>query len=191
MTYPERTALPTDFESLMRELHCRAAEQRQPVNGTFELTERCNLACRMCYVCQSPGDSMLRAKELSTVAWLELTRQAIDNGMVFLLLTGGEIFLRADFFELYSPLTRLALVLTLFTNGTLITDSIAARLADAPPSRTEITLYGATTSKYESITGVPGSYYRCCKGIEALLKHNIQLDLKAIITKQNVEEITL
>ena len=181
--------LPTDYGPLVRELQRCAAAQRQPVNGTFELTERCNLACRMCYVCQSSNDAARRAKELSMGEWLDLSRQAVDNGMVFLLLTGGEVFVRHDFFELYTPLTRMGLILTLFTNGTLITDAVAARLAEAPPSRTEITLYGATAATYEAITGVPGSYARCCAGIEALVKRRVPLGLKTTVTRQNVAEL--
>jgi MoaA/NifB/PqqE/SkfB family radical SAM enzyme len=182
-------ALPTDYGLLVHELHHRAAALRQPVNGTFELTERCNLACRMCYVCQASSDAALRAKELPAAAWLSLARQAVDNGMVFLLLTGGEVFLRPDFFQIYEPLTQLGLVLTLFTNGTLITEAVAERLAKAPPSRTEITLYGATSATYEAITGVPGSYARCCAGIESLVKHQVPLGLKTTITRQNVGEL--
>lgn len=182
-------ALPTDYGPLVRELHRRAAARRQPVNCTFELTERCNLACRMCYVRQVSGDAARRDKELSAAAWLELARQAVDNGMVFLLLTGGEIFLRPDFFQIYEPLTRIGLILTLFTNGTLITEAWAARLAEAPPSRTEITLYGATAATYEAVTSVPGSYARCCASIEELVKHRVPLGLKSTITRQNVGEL--
>lgn len=182
-------ALPTDYGPLVRELQRRAAAERQPVNGTFELTERCNLGCRMCYVCQSAGDVARKARELSASQWLDLAHQAVDNGMVFLLLTGGEVLLRPDFFELYTPLTRMGLILTLFTNGTLITDALAARLADAPPSRTEITIYGATTATYEAVTGVPGSYARCCAGIEALVKRRVPLGLKTTVTRQNVDEL--
>ncbi len=183
------TTLPTDYGPLVRELHRRAAASRQPVNGTFELTERCNLACRMCYVRQSAGDAARRAGELSAAQWLELARAAVDNGVVFLLLTGGEVFLRPDFFEIYTPLTRLGLILTLFTSGTLITEALAARLAEAPPSRTEITLYGATAETYEAVTGVPGSYARCCAGIEALVKHRVPLGLKSTLTRRNVGEL--
>lgn len=183
------SGLPTAYVPLMRELHKRSAEQRRPINGTFELTERCNLACRMCYVRQPAVDDGLRAKELSSTQWLDLTRAAVDNGMLFLLLTGGEVFLRPDFFEIYVPLTRMGLMLTLFTNGTLVTESIAARLAEAPPSRTKITLYGATASTYEAVTGVPGSFARCCAGIEALLKRDIPLGLRTTLTGRNVGEL--
>jgi len=182
-------ALPDDYSPLMTELQSRAAKQRQPVNGTFELTKRCNLACRMCYVRHDASDKAQRSWELSAHDWLALAREAMDKGMVFLLLTGGEVFLRPDFFEIYEPLSRMGLVLTLFTNGTLITEPIAARLAQAPPSRTEITLYGATTATYEAVTGVLGSFARCCAGIEALIKYRVPLGLKTTITRQNVGEL--
>ena len=181
--------LPPNYARLMSELYRRAVANRQPASGTFELTERCNSACSMCYVCQAPGDAVRRSKELPAAAWVELARQAADCGMVFLLLTGGEVFLRPDFFELYTPLTRIGLEITLFTNGTLITEGVAARLAEAPPGRTEITMYGASAATFEAVTGARGSYARCWAGIEALVKHQVPLSLKTTVTRQNVSEL--
>jgi len=183
------TTLPAGYGPLVRELQRRAAAIRQPVTGAFELTERCNLSCRMCYVRHSAHDVARRQKELSASQWLTLAQDAVDSGMVFLLLTGGEVFLRPDFFEIYTPLTRLGLMLTLFTNGTLVIDRIAQRLAETPPSLTQITLYGATAATYEAVTGVPGAYERCCAGIEALLKHRVRLELKTTITRRNAGEL--
>ncbi len=183
------TETPPDYGSLMREMLRRAALDRQPAHGAFELTSRCNLSCRMCYVRHPAADRQQAARELPAYAWLELARQAVDNGLVFLLITGGEVLVRRDFFEIYEPLTRMGLVLALFSNGTLITKDIAARLAQAPPSRTEITLYGATAKTCEAVTGVPGSFAACCAGIEALLAHHIPLGLKTTLTRQNVGEL--
>jgi len=183
------TTLPTGYGSLVRELQRRAAAIHQPVNGAFELTERCNLSCQMCYVRHCAHDVAKRQKELSASEWLTLAQDAADNGMVFLLLTGGEVFLRRDFFEIYTPLTRLGLMLTLFTNGTLVSDRIAQRLAENPPSLTQITLYGGTAATYEAVTGVSGAYARCCAGIEALLKHRVRLELKTTITRRNAGEL--
>ena len=183
------SAPPLEYGTLVRDLLGRAAAVRQPAHGTFELTGRCNLSCRMCYVRQAAGDRAAITAELSASAWLELARRAVDNGLVFLLLTGGEIFLRRDFFEIYEPLTRLGLILALFTNGTLITPDVAARLSEAPPSRTEITLYGATAATFEAVTGVRGSYAACVAGIEALLARRVPLGLKATLTRRNAGEL--
>ncbi len=178
-----------EYGQLVTGILKRAAIDRQPAHGVFELTSRCNLACRMCYVRHPAGDRVKAAEELPASAWLDLARQAVDHGLVFLLLTGGEVLLRSDFFEIYEPLTRMGLVLALFTNGTLITKDIAARLAQAPPSRTEITIYGATAKTCEAVTGRKGSFAACRAGIEALVSHRIPLGLKTTITRQNVGEL--
>ncbi|MBC8507963.1 MAG: radical SAM protein, partial [Chloroflexi bacterium] len=92
-----------DYSKIMGEILLKAAHKKQPVSGTFELTERCNMACQMCYVNHSADDLLIRNKELSAGDWLSLASEAIGSGMVFLLLTGGEIFLRQDFFGIYEP----------------------------------------------------------------------------------------
>lgn len=181
--------LPAKYGPLIQELLRRASHIRQPASGVFEITERCNLSCEMCYMRQSARDEAMRAKELSAAQWLALAEDAANNGMVFLLLTGGEVFLRSDFFEIYTPLTKMGLVLTLFTNGTLVSGRVAERLAEAPPSLVQITLYGATSATYEAVTGVSGAYSLCCAGIEALLKQRIRLELKTTVTRHNFNEV--
>ncbi|MBV5330438.1 MAG: radical SAM protein [Chlorobium sp.] len=143
----------------------------------------------MCYVRQPQFDKKLRGDELSVAQWLELASAAKEHGMVFLLLTGGEVFLRPDFFDIYTPLTSMGFILMLYTNGTLINESVAEKLAVTPPSQTEITLYGATAATYDAVTGVSGSYQRCVAGIELLIKKRIPLRLKSTLTKRNVGEL--
>jgi radical SAM protein with 4Fe4S-binding SPASM domain len=166
----------------------QAADAGQPVNGTFELTSRCNLGCKMCYIRTRAGDRAMKASELTADQWLDLARQGVDAGMLFLLLTGGEVFLRPDFFEIYEPLTDMGLLITLFTNATLITERTADKLARRPPNRTEVTLYGATRETYEAVTGEPGSYDRCIRGIELLRAAGVTLKLKTTLSRINVHE---
>ncbi len=160
-----------------------------PLHGTFELTSRCNLRCRMCYVRQPAADRAQLERELPAGAWLELARAAVDQGTVFLLLTGGEILLRPDFFELYEPLTRLGVVLTLFSNGTLITEEVADRLAAAPPSHIAVTLYGASPETYAAVTGRGESFDRACAGVQRLVDRRVPLCLKATLTRQNAADL--
>lgn len=75
-------------------LHAKAARQGIPLSGTFELTPLCNMNCRMCYVRMS-REQQEAIRPLRTAAqWLELGRQAKEQGLLYLLLTGGEPFLR-------------------------------------------------------------------------------------------------
>jgi len=166
----------------------QAADSGRPVNGTFELTSRCNLGCKMCYIRTRAGDRAMKASELSVEQWLDLARQGVDAGMLFLLLTGGEVLVRPDFFDIYEPLTDMGLLITLFTNATLINKRTAERLARRPPNRTEVTLYGATKATYEAVTGEAGGYDRCIRGIELLRDAGVTLKLKTTLSRLNVHE---
>jgi len=179
---------PFDYRAFLKNANINSSINNQPVNGTFELTERCNLKCQMCYI--SPKTCNKKDfRELSSTQWVDLAHQAKENGMVFLTITGGEVFLREDFFEIYTPLTRMGLIITLLTNGTLLSDKIVNQLSEAPPNRTEITLYGASADTYEGITNIPGSYDRCCSGIDLMLKRKIPLLLKTTLTQNNKHEL--
>ncbi|MFA7361284.1 MAG: radical SAM protein [Candidatus Kapaibacterium sp.] len=172
----------------LNELLSKAAEKRQPVSGTFELTNRCNLSCMMCYISESACNNSVMEKELTAQEWIDIAGQASKNGMVFLLLTGGEIFLRNDFFDIYEPLRKMGVVLTLFTNGTLISKTTAKRLSKLPPNKLEITLYGATSKTYETVTGSKNGFELCCSGMENLLSAGIKPVIKTTITRQNLHE---
>ena len=104
------------------------------------------------------------------------------------LYTGGEIFARRDFLDIYTggQETRLPSYLVLFTNGTMITPRIADHLVEYRPFAIEITLYGATRETYEALTQVPGSFDRCMKGIRLLQERNLPLKLKTVPTTVNL-----
>jgi radical SAM protein with 4Fe4S-binding SPASM domain len=183
--------ISTDYRGLLDALFAKAAMVGQPINGLFEVTSRCNLRCQMCYITEPSNAQEVRAHELSTQQWLSLARQATDAGMLFVCLTGGEPLLRSDFFNIYEPLTTWGLNITLFTNATLITPTIAHLLAQAPPNRLEVSLYGATEEVYERVTGVSGSYTRCLRGIDALLETGkVPLLIKTTLSRLNVHELS-
>src|SRR5439155_23363128 len=101
-----------------------------------------------------------------------------NTGCLWMLYTGGEIFARRDFLEIYGYAKRKGFLITLFTNGTLITARVADILAVARPFSIEITLYGRTRETYEQLTGIPGSFDKCMRGIDLLLERGLPLKLK-------------
>ncbi len=181
--------LPSEYGPLLDSLSKVSLRKCQPVEGTFELTTRCNLNCGICYIHDLCEDNSEQLKELSAIEWVRMASEAVEHGLVFLLLSGGEPFVRTDFWEIYEPIRRMGLILALFTNGTLITRETANRLAKMPPNRLEITLYGASESIYEQITGTKGSYNRCMSGIENLRTAGVPLILKTTLTKENLGEL--
>ena len=171
------------------EVHQRLAGKRVPIGGSIELTQRCNNACVHCYNNLAAGDNAALASELSLDEHCRIIDEIVDFGCLWLLLTGGEIFLRRDFLDIYTYAIQKGLLVTLFTNGTLINTATADYLAQLPPFSIEITLYGSTRETYESITRVPGSFDRCLTGIRLLKARSLPLKLKTMAIAQNKREI--
>jgi len=176
------------YSDFSQQLHNRVGSQHIPIVGTFELTMRCNLHCQHCYI---PPDwrSKQQEGELNLQEIKSILDQVTDAGCFWLLLTGGEPLSRPDFLDIYSYAKHKGLILTLFTNGTLITPRVADYLEEWRPFNIEITLYGATEETYENVTGIPGSYKHCRRGIELLLEHNLPLVLKTMVMKPNYHEL--
>ena len=163
--------------------------KRYPFGGVIELTDRCNLTCVHCYINQPAGDQALKARELTLEQVKTIIDQLADAGTLFLTLTGGEVLLRPDFSEIYMYARQRGMLLTLFTNGTLITERIAKLLAESHPQLVEITLYGATKATYEKVTGIPGSFEKCLHGIQMLVERKIPTALKTILIRPNYHEL--
>lgn len=182
------TGTYTDFSLVV---HGRAEPLRVPVNGTIEVTNRCPLECKHCYNNLPMGDFVARAREMSLDEHKRLLDELAELGCLWLLFSGGEIFARRDFLDIYAYAKRKGFLITLFTNGTLITEKIADFLADLRPFTIEITLYGGTKETYEKLTGIPGSYDRCLRGIDLLLERKLPLKLKTVALSINKHEIPL
>ena len=130
---------------LTQYLFQKADRQKIPLCGTFELSPLCNFNCRMCYVRKTPLQVKKHPRKMRTLGqWKDLTDQAAEAGMLYLLLTGGEPFLWPDFWELYEYVSQKGLVVSINTNGSMIDRDAVARLKEMPPSIINVTLYGAS-----------------------------------------------
>ena len=170
-------------------LHRRAGGQQIPLNGTIEVTRRCPLSCGHCYNNLPMADRQARFGELSFDEHCRLLDEITEAGCLWLLYTGGEILARKDFLEIYTYAKQRGLLITLFTNGTLITSRVADHLAEWRPFAIEITLYGRTKATYERLTGVPGSYEQCLRGIHLLKERGLPLKLKTVAVTINRHEV--
>ncbi len=178
-----------EYTSWGLSLRRRVAGRRVPLGGTIELTRRCNNRCAHCYNNFPADDRAAQAGELGEGAWKRLLDEAAEAGCLYLLFTGGEPLLRPDFGALYEHARRRGFLVTLFTNGTRLTEETADLLAAMPPLAVEVTLYGATRATWERVTGVPGSYARSLAGIERLRRRGVRLRLKTTLSRLNRHEL--
>jgi radical SAM protein with 4Fe4S-binding SPASM domain len=171
-------------------LHKHFGNRRAPLEVSLEVTRRCPLDCQHCYNNLPMGDLAARNQELTKEEYFAILTELADMGVIWLLFTGGEIFARKDFLEIYSFANRKGFLITLFTNGILINEKIADYLRQFPPFEIEITLYGRTRETYEKLTQLPGSYDRCMRGIGLLLERGLPLKLKTVATSVNRHEVS-
>jgi radical SAM protein with 4Fe4S-binding SPASM domain len=164
-------------------------ERRIPIEGTLETTFRCNLNCVHCYVNEPAGDAAVRSRELSSDRLKALIDEIAEAGCLNVLFTGGEVLVRPDFPELYRHAIHRGLLVTVFTNGTLVSDSIAELFDEYAPAAVEISLYGMTRETYEAVTRVPGSYDKCLAGIRRLVERGVPLKLKTMAMTLNRHEV--
>jgi radical SAM protein with 4Fe4S-binding SPASM domain len=177
------------YGAFSADLHQRQSGKRAPMQVSIEVTRRCPLECQHCYNNLPMGDQDARSREMTTEEHFKMLDELVEMGCFWILYTGGEIFARKDFLEIYTYAKKKGFLITLFTNGTLINERIADYLVEWPPFAIEITLYGRTRETYEALTQIPGSYDRCLRGIKLLKERGLPLKLKTVATSINKHEI--
>ena len=187
-TIDETVAVPQEDVRALDALFYIAAMRRAPFSGTFELSPVCNFACPMCYVRRSEAQVAAIGGLIPWRKWLALAREASEAGMLHLLLTGGEPLVYPGFFELYNALHDMGLLLTLNSNGALMTRETVEELAKRPPIRVSVTLYGASEETYARQCGDPSAFSRVMCGIETLLDAGIVVKLNFSITPENYQD---
>src|SRR5688500_11136888 len=159
-------------------LGARARRDRHPLSCLFEITPRCNLRCHFCYVALDP----YVGPYLSTDQACRVLDVIERAGVLWLTLTGGEVFSRRDFPAIYEYALSKGFLVTLYTNATMVTESVTRLLTRRPPFSVEVSIYGADAEHYESTTQIPGSFARFERGVALLQAAGVPLLMKCPIS---------
>jgi len=154
----------------------------------LEITARCNNDCRHCYINLPAGDQEALKKELSLQEISHIADQAVELGAIWVLISGGEPLLRKDFQDIYMLLKRKGLLISVFTNATLIRDEHITLFKKYPPRDIEVTVYGSTEETYERVTCRPGSFAAFLKGLNRLQESGVNVRLKAMAMRSNFHD---
>ncbi len=155
-----------------------------PLAGSIELTLNCNLRCRHCYI-RYPGAA---DNEMDTAQVKRILDKLADAGVLFLLMTGGDVLVRPDFRELYLYAKQKGFLVTIYTNATLVDEAMADFLVEHPPRRIEITIYGHSEETYNYVTHKPFAFDRFREGIRLLMERDLPVFFKTMVLKSNRHE---
>lgn len=163
---------------------------RYPLDGTFELTVRCNLHCKMCLFRHDDCEnSEITANELTAEQWIDMARQVAEAGTINLLITGGEPMLRPDFCEIWEGIYKQGFLITLYTNATLVNPKIMETLHKYPPHKIGVTIYGASPETYEKVCGNADAFQLTLNGLKLLRQLPSVIDIRTTLIKDNVNDI--
>jgi radical SAM protein with 4Fe4S-binding SPASM domain len=177
-----------EYKDFSLNVHTHAAHTRTVVNAQIELTYGCNLHCVHCYTdCYNRPDLIKR--EMSYQEITDILDQLAAEGCLWVCFTGGEIFMRKDFLDIYAYAKHKGFLITLLTNGTLFTEAIADYLREHPPFSIEISCHGATDETFDRITQVKGSFQRFLTGIRLLVERGLPIKIKTKAMTVNQHEL--
>ena len=178
------------FSSKMKKTIMKEATKQRVLIGTsFELLPVCNFNCRMCYIRMDMEQVRQNGGLKTYEEWIELAKELREAGVLFLLLTGGEVFLYPHFRELYEALYDMGFVITINTNGTLINEEIVQWLKQRLPKCVSISLYGASDETYEALCGRKGMFTRVDRAAKLLMENGIRIEFKTILSPLNAHDL--
>jgi radical SAM protein with 4Fe4S-binding SPASM domain len=153
---------------------------RIPLSVHIDLTMSCNERCIHCY------RVIEKRPELTTDELKALLEDVARAGTLYLTFSGGEVFLRADLFELIEHARRLQFDVRLKSIALLVTPEKAARLRSLGVRQVDISVYSADPVVHDWVTKVPGSLERSLEGAALLRDAGITVKLNCPLMKQNV-----
>ena len=165
----------------------RMSEQHYPARVQLELTRQCNLKCVHCMVRGAHDDP---GEQMDTETVLRLMREMREAGVIHLNLTGGEPFIRPDIRDLLQAAFDEKFLVTLQTNGNLLTDRDIALLAANKQKIRQIgiSLYGVTSETHDAVTLTPGSHEKARRALLALKEAGLYTVAVMVITTINHHE---
>ena len=176
------------YAQIIKYFSAKSRVEKIPFSGTLELTPRCNMNCKMCYIRMSEEEMKSVGSELPVEEWIRIAREAVDQGMGMVLLTGGEAILYKDFKKLYLELRKMGGFISINTNATMLNREWIEFFKENPPAKFNITVYGGCNETYERLCGNPRGFDQMKAAVEELLGCGFHVLLNCSITRQNVSD---
>jgi len=170
--------------SLLAEMNQKALDLGLPISVHFDITYRCNERCVHCYLDHDDHG------EMTTAEIVDVLEQLADAGVFFLSLSGGEVLMRRDFFEIVERARQLLFNVKVKTNGVMIREKEAARLRQLGVEQIQISVYSHRPEVHDAITKLPGSLKRTVQAIRFLKSQGLKVTIANVLMAGNFSDNT-
>lgn len=156
----------------------------------FELTDKCNMSCLHCGSrCESGKHTFIPKEDVFKV--LDETAEKYTPAKIMICITGGEPMLHPDFYEIAEYIVKKGFCWGMTTNGTLINEKAAVRLAEAGLGSVSISLDGLE-KEHDFLRNTDGAFQRAVGGIKNLLRtkaYKGHIQVTTVVHRQNISEL--
>src|SRR5450631_3976899 len=170
------------MSGLVLEMAAKALKLNIPLSVQLDLTYRCNERCVHCYLDHDDHG------EMSTAEIKDLLDQMADAGVFYLTISGGEITMRRDFFEILEHARLRTFCIKLKTNGVLIRKKEAERLRELGVESVQISIYSHRAEVHDAITKMPGSFRQSIAAVRLLREQGLLVTLANVLMNQNAAD---
>ncbi|KGG80237.1 hypothetical protein Y919_07250 [Caloranaerobacter azorensis H53214] len=157
-----------------------------PLTATFAIEESCNLKCKHCWGTGVNKNVYNPSTELLMLAINKLSKVNILK----ITITGGEVFLREDIWEIIKQIKKCKMMLTILTNGTLLDESNIEKLAANLNLKTDIVQVSLDgTERIHNIQRNTDIYIKVIKAIRRLRSYDVKIRVHFVATPINVSSM--
>ncbi len=170
--------------NLIGEMTQKALQLGVPISAQLDLTYRCNEKCVHCYLDHEDHG------EMTTAEIKDVLDQMAAAGVFFLTLSGGEILMRKDFFEILTYAAKKTFCIKLKTNAMLIREREAKKIRALGVESVQISIYSHRPEIHDAITKVPGSLARSIKAIRFLREQGLPVIIANVLMAINLQRLS-
>jgi len=170
------------MSGLQSEMAAKALKLNIPLSVQLDLTYRCNERCVHCYLDHDDHG------EMTTAEIKDLLDQMADAGVFYLTISGGEILMRRDFFEILEHARARTFCVKLKTNGVLIRKKEAERLRELGVETVQISIYSHRAEVHDAITKMPGSFRQSIDAVRFLRMQGLTVTMANVLMTQNAND---
>lgn len=154
-------------------------QDRQLFNVLFVLLSACNQNCIHCYIPEHDEIGM-KLDDIKRVM-----REARELGALNVTLTGGEIFVRKDIFDIIAYAKHLHMRVFLMSNGSLLDEEKIKRLAEMGIAEFSTTLFSMNPDIHDYIANHKGAFEKTYRSIMLMKQYGIPVTVKAPLMETN------
>jgi radical SAM protein with 4Fe4S-binding SPASM domain len=167
---------------LLDRVTAKASALQIPIQAHLDVTWKCNERCVHCYLDHGIGGDMT-TDEIRT-----LFDQLAAAGTFFLVISGGEIMLRKDIFDIVAHARSLLLDVRLKTNGLLIRKPEAERFGRLGVRTVDISIYSWRHEVHDAVTLIPGSLARSLAAVRYLRDEGMEVEMRTTIMRDSAAD---